>query len=118
LLVRIKAVFRRSQILEDDENIIRLGDLIIDKAKHKVEIKNKEIVLTPTEFRILCALARKPDHVFTREKLIEIARGDDTVIMERTIDVHIKFLRQKLGKFSQIIQTVHGIGYRMKSVFQ
>ncbi|HMP06115.1 MAG TPA: winged helix-turn-helix domain-containing protein, partial [Lacipirellulaceae bacterium] len=69
---------------------------------------------TPSEFGLLTALVRHPGRAFTRAELIDVALGDDALVLERTIDVHIRALRKKLGAFADLVQTVRGIGYRLR----
>ena len=78
------------------------------------QVDGKEMELTPTEFRLLECLLRQPDRAFTRAQLMDAAIGEDAVVLERTIDVHIKTLRRKLGKAGDRIQTVRDVGYRFQ----
>ena len=77
-------------------------------------VNDVELNLTPTEFRLLWALVRQPGRAFSRHELMEAAMGDDALVLERTIDVHVKSLRQKLAEKSEQIETVRGVGYRFR----
>jgi DNA-binding response OmpR family regulator len=118
LVARVTAVFRR--VSEEPialSNILSLndGDLVIDCLKHEVKKRGEIVSLTPNEYRILLTLIKYPQKTFTREELIEIALGTDFDGFDRTIDTHIKNLRQKIEsdpKRPDYIRTVYGIGYR------
>lgn len=88
-----------------------LGDLLIDRERYLVTHKNKEIILPKKEFELLILLASKPEKVFTREEIYGNVWGNDFVVGERTIDVHIRKLREKIG--DNMIKTIKGIGYRL-----
>src|SRR5690606_26633772 len=92
---------------------IELGELVIDATKHKVEFAQREIRLTATEFRLLHYLASYPGRVFSREQLLNRALGDDVVIVDRNIDVHIRGIRKKMEVEPPLIETIRGVGYRM-----
>lgn len=115
LIARVKAVLRRG-ILVDKVAVkdrIEVGDLTIDSVKYKVSISGKEVKLTATEFRLLHYLASNPGRVFSREQLLNRALGDDVVIVDRNIDVHIRGIRKKLDVDPPLIETIRGVGYRM-----
>ena len=114
LLARIQAVLRRTKISSSTKDYIAIDDLIIDMHKHEVSIKNEIIPLTLTEFKILHQLANKPGRVFTREQLLDAISGPETVVIDRTIDVHIASLRKKLKTFADYIITIRGIGYKFR----
>ncbi len=122
LVARIKSVLRRGQEeerAEDQKNsreqIIRHGDLYIDPGRYRVMLADKKINLTMTEFSILSLLAGRPGWVFSRQQIIDNARGHDYSVTPRAIDVQIFGLRKKLGKAGALIETVRGIGYRFKA---
>lgn len=120
LIARIKAVIKRMVVdkKESDESrksIIIVDGLEIDKGRHEVKVNGEELQLTATEFSILSLLAAKPGWVFTRQQIIDFARGYDFLITPRAIDVQIFGLRKKLGEYGNLIETVRGIGYRYKS---
>ena len=113
LNARIKAVLRR-QYPEVEEKRIKVGDtLLIDMQKYEVLVKGQKIVLTQVEFKILCCLASRIGNVFSRKKLLEHLWGDEKIVVQRTIDVHIKHLREKMGETGGFIQNVRGIGYKL-----
>jgi two-component system phosphate regulon response regulator PhoB len=113
LIQRIKAQLRRreGQPIEGDE-IEHLG-VRLDRVRHRVTVAGQPIELTPTEFRLLECLMRQPGRAFSRQQLMHASAGDSHVVLERTIDVHVKTLRRKLGK-PDLIETVRGVGYRFK----
>lgn len=113
LIARVKAVIRRKA--EDTSQTIKIGDiLLIDVNKHEVFVENKKIDLTSTEFRILRILAQKKGWIFTRDQILDHLWGHDKAVLDRTIDVHIKNLREKLGKAKKFIKNVRGIGYKIE----
>jgi len=114
LLERIKAL-RRRRLAEGvtDESTTRLG-ISVDRRRHQAVAEGKPLQLTRSEFRLLDTLIRQPGRVFHRTELIDAALGEDTMVMERTIDVHIRALRRKLGEHADVIETVRGVGYRFR----
>ena len=115
LLARVKVVLRRKKnTIVDDEPVMRREDLTIDPSRHEVRLEGKPLGLTTTEFRILHFLARRPGRVFSREQIISAVKGDDYAVTERSVDVQIVSLRKKLGKSGDTIETVRGVGYRLK----
>ena len=114
LVARIRAALRRAQLVEPAETVT-LGPLRIDVTGHRVTVEGVEIGLTPTEFRLLLELARRPDQVFTRELLLERVWGYSYLGDSRLVDVAIQRLRAKIHGVSEsldLIETVRGIGYR------
>jgi len=115
LLARIKAVLRRRQQKEEDEtSVVRIHDITVNPARHEVLLKGRPIELTATEFRILHFMARRPGWVFSRDQIINAIRGGDYPVTERSVDVQIVGLRKKLGIAGTWIETVRGVGYRIK----
>jgi two-component system, OmpR family, phosphate regulon response regulator PhoB len=116
LLERIKAL-RRRQTADptSDEVTTRLG-VTVDRRRHQASIDGKVLSLTRSEFRLLDTLIRQHGRVFHRSELIDAALGEDTMVMERTIDVHIRALRRKLKEHADVIETVRGVGYRFRDV--
>jgi two-component system phosphate regulon response regulator PhoB len=112
LLERIKALRRRSTEQGQAEGIVSCQGITVDRRRHVATAGEKKLNLTPTEFRILDVLVRQPGRAFRRNELIEAAMGADSFVLERTIDVHIRVLRQKLGDHARLIETVRGVGYR------
>ena len=118
LLARIKAVLRRTKNnispISKEKDIIKFKDLVIDSIKHQVTIKDQPLNLTSTEFKLLKFLASHPGKVFTREQLLNQVWSEDSFIVDRAVDVHIRRLRQKLLTASDYIITIRGVGYRFK----
>ncbi|MBU3911237.1 MAG: response regulator transcription factor [Candidatus Omnitrophica bacterium] len=111
---RIRAVLRRPEI-KSEEKKIYIGDMVvIDLQRYEVIVEGKKVELTPTEFKILECLSSRKGHVFNRERLLEFLWGEEKVVIERTIDVHVRHLREKLGKAGKFIQNVRGIGYKLE----
>lgn len=92
---------------------IVIHDLVIDLARHEVRISGEIKDLTATEFKILHQLASQPGRAFTREQLLNRVVGLGVVVVDRNIDVHIRAVRKKLGEYSNLIQTIRGVGYRL-----
>ncbi|MFW6250087.1 MAG: response regulator [Alkalispirochaetaceae bacterium] len=118
LTARIRAVLRRTGESETllKENLITVHGITIDSSRHEVSYKGEEIPLSPTEFAILEHLARNPGWVFSRARIIDAVKGKDYPVTERSVDVQILGLRKKLGEMGDAIETVRGVGYRMKSI--
>lgn len=119
LMARIRAVLRRpaTDVLADTAGpAITVGALTIDPARHKVEIKGKEVPLTFTEFRILRLLAESPGRAFSRAQIVDHVRGESYSVTERIVDVQMVSLRKKLGNLGDWIETVRGVGYRFREV--
>jgi len=115
LLARIRAVLRRSRGEPTaDLDTVKVRDLVIHPGRHEVLVKGQPVQLTFTEFRVLQALARRPGWVFTRSLIVDAVRGPDYAVTERAVDVQIAGLRRKLGPCGSYIETVRGVGYRMK----
>ena len=115
LLQRIKALQRRAEVpaKEGAVELIEHKHVKVDMVKHRAFILDEELDLTPTEFRLLECLLRSPGRAFSRQHLMDCAIGEGAIVLERTIDVHIKTLRKKLGSMD-MIETVRGLGYRFK----
>jgi two-component system phosphate regulon response regulator PhoB/two-component system alkaline phosphatase synthesis response regulator PhoP len=114
LVARIKAVLRR-QGEEGQTRKIRVGDLLdVDLEKYQVTVKGEPISLTPTEFRILKLLSSKKGWVFSRDQILDYLWGNEKVVLDRTVDVHIRNLRGKLGPARRYIKNVRGIGYKLE----
>ncbi len=114
LLARVKAILRRSEeVPEEVERVVR-GSLVIDKNRYEARINNMVLTLTPTEFKILETLANSPGQVYSRDVLLRRVWGYDYIGDSRTVDVHIRHLREKLNEHTQenLIETVRGVGYR------
>jgi len=114
LAARVKALLRRADSNGPVPELLKAGKILIDVGRRTVVAAGKDVVLTTTEFEILRALASARGRVITREDLISKARGDDATVIDRTVDVHVAALRRKLGKQGELIETVRGVGYRLK----
>jgi two-component system phosphate regulon response regulator PhoB len=115
LLARIRAVLRRQHtepVAEDA--VIHHHGLMLHPGRHEVLAQGQPVLLTPTEFRVLHLLARRPGWVFTRNQIIAAAQGEDVSVTERSVDVHIVSLRRKLGTVGDAIETIRGVGYRLQ----
>jgi two-component system phosphate regulon response regulator PhoB/two-component system alkaline phosphatase synthesis response regulator PhoP len=113
LMARIKTVLRRSGSVLN-EKPAPSSDIDIDKERFLAFSDGKKIELTVTEFKILELLLSKAGAVFSREKMLDYLWGDDKLVIDRTIDVHIKNLREKLGKNAALIKNIRGIGYKIE----
>jgi two-component system phosphate regulon response regulator PhoB len=115
LLERIRALRRRRDAAEQlAGEIVTSQRITVDRRSHRVLVDNQPIDLTRSEFRLLETLIRQPGRAFDRSELIDAALGEDTLVLERTIDVHIRAIRRKLGDLADTIETVRGVGYRFR----
>jgi len=114
VIARVRAVLRRYKISETGETIKIGNSVVIDMTGHNVYVDNKKIDLTFAEFGILKILASKKGWVFSREKIINLLWEGEKVVIERTVDVHIKNLRKKLGKSAKYIKNIRGVGYKIE----
>ncbi len=114
LMERVKSLQRRHQPANSNLVTVPRSGIVVDRLKHMVLVDEQPIDLTPSEFRLLETLIRQPGRAFERMELIDSALGSDTVVLDRTIDVHIRSLRKKLGHKADFIQTVRGVGYRFQ----
>jgi len=117
LIARIKSNIRQSEsnITEISNGIIEVGPIKIDREAYIVYLNAEKIVFPRKEFEIIYYLANKPGKVIPREQLLSSIWGDDVFVGDRTIDVHVRKIREKLDKYSNLIETVKGVGYRFKS---
>ena len=113
LVARMTAVLRRVAAGVPDQGLLKIGHISIDMDRHIVKVEGEIAALTLTEFRLLVALASARGRVLTRNQLIDHAIGVNTVVTDRTIDVHLTSLRKKLGEARDYLHTVRGIGYRL-----
>jgi two-component system alkaline phosphatase synthesis response regulator PhoP len=110
LVSKVKALLRRLKEDETEEPVLKIGHLIINREEYKVTYKNKDIILPRKEFELLSLLTSKPGKVFKREEILDKVWGNEVVVGGRTIDVHIRKLREKIGDDS--FKTVKGVGYK------
>ena len=113
LISRIRAVLRRAE-KEDRAEEYRVGDLYVNPSRHVVKVKDEPVTLTLKEFEVLCVLIRHQGNVFTRAQLLDEIWGYEFDGESRTVDVHIRSLRLKLGAAGGQIETVRGVGYRLR----
>ena len=115
LVARLRAVLRRnSEAAEEEKQVISVHDIHIDIKKHEVRADGDDIILSATEFAILRHLAANPGWVFSRNQIIDAVRGQNYPVTERSVDVQILGIRKKLGQQGRYIETVRGVGYRLK----
>jgi len=112
LLARIRAVLRR-RAPEPESNAVAVGELALDASTHRVTWRGQPVKLGPTEFKLLQHLMRNPERVHSRSQLLDKVWGDHVFIEERTVDVHVKRLREALGDAGAMVETVRGAGYRL-----
>ena len=112
LISRINALFRReSKVSDKPDDIIRMGEIIIDRTSYTIKRDDKEITLPKKEFELLYFLAQHPNKVFSRDELLQKIWGSDVYVIDRTVDVHIRKVREKIG--DDFIVTVKGVGYKL-----
>lgn len=118
LVARVRAVLRRvsAQEVKSVSGVITLGPVEMNCETYTVKVSGTDVDLTTTEFRILSFLMENPGKVFSRSRLLDLLWGGEKYVFERTIDVHIRHIREKLGKASSMVQNVRGIGYRIGEV--
>jgi two-component system alkaline phosphatase synthesis response regulator PhoP len=118
LIARIKLNLRKNRVDLTGNDILKLeiGPLVIDKEKYVVNIDKVETIFPRKEFSLLFFLANNPDRVFSREELLKEVWGDNVYVVDRTVDVHIRKIREKLGEYAYLIDTIKGVGYKFKSV--
>lgn len=113
LLERIKALLRRRSTAADARSVVACQGIVIDRGRHCVTAGEETLDLTLSEFALLDTMIRQPGRAFSRSELIDAALGD-AIVLERTIDVHIRAIRKKLGDNAGLVETVRGIGYRFR----
>ncbi|MEM9643937.1 MAG: response regulator transcription factor [Planctomycetota bacterium] len=114
LLQRLKALLRRREPVVDENESVTHQGITVDRRRFVVTFQEEVLKLTRSEFRLLDTLIRQPGRAFGRSELVDAALGEDTMVLERTIDVHVRALRKKMGVAADLIETVRGIGYRFK----
>ncbi len=115
LISRIKALLRRPSAEQQSGETVAIEGIEIDRTNHTAKLDGVDLQLTPTEFKMLWTMMRRPGRPYSRNELLDNARGEDANALERTIDVHVRSLRQKLGDKGRFVETVRGIGYRFKA---
>ncbi len=116
LLERIRAIQRRRAGEAEEPTVTTISCLgvTVDLKRHRAFVEDRELEMTRSEFKLLKTLMSEPGRAFERVELIESALGEDTLVLERTIDVHVRAIRRKLGDLAALIETVRGVGYRFK----
>jgi two-component system, OmpR family, alkaline phosphatase synthesis response regulator PhoP len=112
LISKVKALLRRLKEDENKEDVLRVGTIEINREEYKIVMEDKEIVLPRKEFELFYLLASKPGKVFKREEILDKVWGNEVVVGGRTIDVHIRKLREKIG--DDIFKTIKGVGYKLE----
>jgi len=112
LMLRIKGLLRRRETTESKAERMQFGDLVLDVPAHSLTVNNKRVELTATEFKLLTILAQRRGRVQSRDQLLKDVWEYDNVIDTRTVDTHMRRLREKLGKAAKHLDTVRGVGYR------
>ena len=115
LVLRIKKLLARVKAADDPLAQFRFGDLEIDVARHEVKVGTDPVTLTATEFKLLEILARRRGRVQTRERLLQDVWGYEHPIDSRTVDTHMRRLREKIGGAADYLETIRGVGYRFKA---
>jgi two-component system phosphate regulon response regulator PhoB len=114
LILRIKAILRREEVDQEGERILRIGDLVIEIERHHISVNRKAVQLTATEFKLLVELVSHRGRVQTRGNLLNKVWGYTYEGYHRTVDTHIRRLREKIGDEGKYIETLRGVGYRFR----
>ncbi len=116
LVARVKAILRRQVAQQETSKVVRLGDaVVVDGNTYQITVQGKPIDATTTEFRILHLLCQRPGWVYSREKILDYLWGTAKAVIDRTVDVHIKNLREKMGTAGDLIKNVRGVGYKVEA---
>jgi two-component system phosphate regulon response regulator PhoB len=113
LVLRVQSVLRRELGKPVETDIITLGGIVLDRTRHQVAVKGKPVELTATEFKLLATLMERRGRMQSRDVLLNDVWGYESAIDTRTVDTHVRRLREKLGKHADCIETIRGFGYRM-----
>jgi DNA-binding response OmpR family regulator len=116
LVARVAARLRATEVRKDldSRKVVRFGNLTIDSLKHEVLLDDEPVRLTVTEFKLLRHLVLNPGRAFTRNELLDAVLGPDAFVIDRNVDVHVATLRKKLGPFGRHIETIRGLGYKLR----
>jgi two-component system phosphate regulon response regulator PhoB len=112
LTLRVRAILRRASAPAEPPTVLQHGALRLDAERHRCSVAGEPVDLTATEFKLLATLMHRPGHVMSRQRLLDAVWGSEITVTERTIDTHLKRLREKLGAAADRIETVRGVGYR------
>lgn len=116
LVLRVQSVLRRATSQPEKAEVLKLGEILVDRTRHTVSVRGKELDLTATEFKLLSTLMERRGRVQSRDVLLNDVWGYESVIDTRTVDTHVRRLREKLGKVADCIETIRGFGYRMVDI--
>lgn len=116
LVLRIKAILRRNTEAADPAGNLQIGSISLDPERHHVSVTGKPVRLTSVEFKLLKTLMQRPGRVQTRDSLLSDVWGYESLIDTRTVDTHVRRLRDKLGKSAELLETIRGFGYRLRDV--
>jgi len=114
LVARVKAVLRRQGEKTESKRLFVGDEVVIDLKRYEVSIGSEKVSLTPTEFKLLSLMASKKGMVFSREQILDYLWGSEKAVIDRTVDMHVKNLRKKLGDNAEYIRNVRGIGYKIE----
>lgn len=112
VVLRVRSILRRAQGEAEPAEVLKFGDIVVDSAKHEVTVKNKPVELTATEFKLLVTLMERRGRVQSRDRLLNDVWGYEGDVDTRTVDTHVRRLREKLDKAADCIETIRGVGYR------
>ncbi len=112
VVLRVRSILRRAQGETEPAEVLKFGDIVVDSAKHEVTVKNKPVELTATEFKLLVTLMERRGRVQSRDRLLNDVWGYEGDVDTRTVDTHVRRLREKLDKAADCIETIRGVGYR------
>ena len=113
LVLRVKSIIRRASSAEEPEDTLKLGDIQVDRARYEVLVRGKPVEFTATEFKLLTMLIERRGRVQSRDTLLNDVWGYESAIDTRTVDTHIRRVREKLGRAADCIETIRGFGYRI-----
>ncbi len=114
-MARVRALLRRQSSASSPEKVFTVGELVVDSETYKATCGKKDVQLTPSEFKLLLALLQSQGRVLTRERLIDLVQGEGVTVIDRAIDTHVFGLRKKLGKCADVVETIRGVGYRIRN---
>ncbi|MBN1433568.1 response regulator transcription factor, partial [Candidatus Fermentibacterales bacterium] len=116
LVARVRAVLRRSLERRESSGRATVGGILtVDPERFEATVSGRPVALTSTEFRILAILASQPGRVFTREQILDRLWGSEKAVLDRTVDVHVRHIREKLGDAASLLRNVRGVGYKLET---